>query len=127
MSDTTTTIAQLKQRMATFVTERAWDKNHNPKNLSMSIAIEAAELMEKFQFCDSDESYEIAEQDKQEIGRELADVLAYVISFANACNIEVSHVFEEKMKRNEQRYPVEAITGTFENYRAVKRARKIDE
>lgn len=123
-TDKTTTISELKEYMAQFIKARNWDKHHNPKSLSMSIAIEAAELMEKFQFADNEESKKIVQKDKQEIERELADILSYVLSFANVCDIDVSSAYKEKMEQNAQKYPVEQITGSFENYRAVKRSLK---
>lgn len=126
-NDKTTTISELKEYMAEFIKERNWDKHHNPKSLSMSIAIEAAELMEKFQFADNEESKKLAQKDKKEIGRELADILSYVFSFANVCDIDISSAFAEKMEHNAEKYPVEKMTGTFENYRAVKRSLKSEE
>lgn len=126
-NDKTTTISELKEFMAEFIKERNWDKHHNPKSLSMSIAIEAAELMEKFQFCDNEESKIVVQKDKKEIERELVDILSYMLSFANMCDIDISSAYSEKMELNAQKYPVEKITGTFENYRAVKRSLKCEE
>lgn len=125
--DTTTTISQLKEYMAEFIKARNWDQHHNPKSLSMSIVIEAAELMEKFQFCDNEESKIVVQKDKKEIERELVDILSYMLSFATICDIDISNAYAEKMALNAQKYPAEKITGTFENYRALKRSLKSED
>ena len=72
-ADTITTLQELKEYMGNFVDERDWTRYHSPKNLSMSIAIEAAELMEKFQFISQEESHKIAQSHKQEVAYELVD------------------------------------------------------
>lgn len=113
MNDNTTTLQELKNRMAAFVKERDWEQFHSPKNLSMSIAIEAAELMEKFQFCDVQGSREEMENNRIEIEHELADIFAYLLSFANVNNIDLSKAFERKMQHNAQKYPAEHVKGSF--------------
>ncbi len=115
-ADTVTTIQELRDVMVHFVKERQWQEYHSPKNLSMSIAIEAAELMEKFQFLSVEESRQIAKSHKEEISHELADIFAYVLSFANACDIDLSSVFIEKVKLSAQKYPVEKSKGSFGKY-----------
>lgn len=127
INDQVTTISDLKEYMADFIKARNWDQHHNPKSLSMSIAIEAAELMEKFQFADTEESKMIVKKDKKEVERELADILSYLLSFANVCDIDIAQAFAEKMELNAKKYPIEKMTGTFENYRAVKRSLKSEE
>ncbi len=114
--DNATTVQELKDIIKRFVTERDWTQYHNPKNLSMSMAIEAAELMEKFQFVSNEESIEIAQSHKQEIAHELCDVLAYVLSFANAADIDLSSYFTEKIELNRQKYPIEKSKGSFGKY-----------
>ncbi len=114
--DNETTIQELKDIIKKFVMDREWKEYHTPKNLSMSIAIEAAELMEKFQFVSNEESYEIAQKYKEEVAYELVDVLGYVINFANACDIDLSSYFVEKVKLNEKKYPVESAKGSYGKY-----------
>ena len=114
MSDKTTTIDQLKQLVQAFVDERDWRQFHTPKNLSMSIAIEAAELMEHFQWVASPEREdEIAKHDREAIAEELADVLCYALSFANAMNIDVADALRDKLKKNADKYPADAFRGRF--------------
>ncbi len=114
--DNATTVQEIKNIIKQFVTERDWMQYHNPKNLSMSMAIEAAELMEKFQFVSNEESIELAQSHKQEIAHELCDVLAYVLSFANAADIDLSTYFAEKIELNRQKYPIEKSKGSFGKY-----------
>lgn len=116
MADDITTVQQLKSRMAQHVRERDWEQFHTPKNLSMDIAIEAAELMEKFQWVDSAASYEQLRANRDEIEQELVDVLAGVLSLANACNIDLSDAYERKMILNVQKYPVEKCKGRSDKY-----------
>lgn len=107
MHDSTTPVAELKQLVATFVAERDWQRHHVPKHLAMSIAIEAAELMEHFQWVDT-ESPEAVMADAermQQVREELSDVLAYTLSLANALQIDVSSAFAEKMRKNAVKYP----------------------
>ena len=114
--DTETTIKELREIMNQFVSERDWLPYHSPKNLSMSMAIEAAELMEKFQFVSPEESIKLAQSHKQEIAHELCDVLAYVLSFANAADIDLTTHFIEKMALNRKKYPIEKAKGSFGKY-----------
>jgi dCTP diphosphatase len=112
MHDATTTIFQLKEKMRQFVTERDWDQFHAPKNLAMSVAIEAAELMEHFQWMSVEESRDITQPAKREaIGEELADVLSYCLALANALNFDISQIVTDKMVKNALKYPVEQYRG----------------
>jgi NTP pyrophosphatase (non-canonical NTP hydrolase) len=107
MTDTTTTVADLKQLVAKFIAARDWESYHSSKNLAMSIAIEAAELMEFFQWQENTESQQALSHPatKAEIGAELADILIYTISFALQADLDISEIIQEKMKRNESRFP----------------------
>ena len=109
MPDSSTTLADLRTLIADFVRERDWNQFHSPKNLSMSLAIEAAELMEHFQWLTIDESRAIAQQPEKlgEVSDELADVLCYALALANELSIDVSSAIRAKMIKNEQKYPAE--------------------
>jgi NTP pyrophosphatase (non-canonical NTP hydrolase) len=115
MPDRETTIDDLKNVVRRFVTERNWAGYHDPKNLSMSIAIEAAELMEHFQWLKNSEiDHELNDPKSREaIEDELADVLAYVLSFANTLNIDLSSALTQKMAKNEKKYPADTYRGKF--------------
>jgi NTP pyrophosphatase (non-canonical NTP hydrolase) len=101
-----------------FVAERDWQQFHNPKNLSVKIAIEAAELMEKFEWLNDKESYAEFDKDieRQEIEHELADVIVAALCFANIAGIDVSKAIERKMALNKAKYPVEKSKGSREKY-----------
>jgi NTP pyrophosphatase (non-canonical NTP hydrolase) len=115
MSDASTTVAELRELVAGFVAERAWGGYHDPKNLSMSIAIEAAELMEHFQWLRTDELGGVAGNAgrKAEIADELADVTCYVLSLANALGIDLSAAVQAKVRKNAAKYPAEQFRGRY--------------
>jgi NTP pyrophosphatase (non-canonical NTP hydrolase) len=113
MSDDHTTVAELCSMVHRFVAEREWQPFHNPKNLSSSIAIEAAELMEIFQWLTSDQSLSASRDPatRQHTREELADVVIYCLALANALNIDLSQAIQAKMIANAQKYPVETSRG----------------
>jgi len=113
MSDNHTTVAELRQLVNAFVDRRDWHKFHSPKNLAMSLAIEAAELMEHFQWISTEESRRVAEQPEQmpQVADELADVLCYVLAMANELKIDLSTAVRDKMAKNEQKYPADQFHG----------------
>ena len=106
--DDQTTISELRQAVRKFVDDRNWAGYHTPKNLSMSIAIEAAEMLEHFQWRTVEESWDLLDDPEAyaEIVDELADVLIYCLSFANQADIDISSAIRAKLERNEGRYPV---------------------
>lgn len=116
MSDQQITLHDLKERMATFVRERDWEQFHNPKNLSMSISIEAAELMEHFQWLTAEQSQQLAPEDLQEVGEELADIVLYSLSLANYLQLDLSETVLAKMAKNERKYPQDQVRGKAHKY-----------
>lgn len=120
MNDKTAKISQLKALVGKFVRERDWEKFHSPKNLSMSISIEAAELMEIFQWYDPKEAAALLDkpQKSEHIKEELADILIYLISFCNLYEIDISAIVVDKLRKNKTKFPVKNVRGTFlKNYR----------
>jgi dCTP diphosphatase len=115
MADSTTTIAELKQLVAEFVAARDWRQFHAPKNLSMSLAIEAAELMEHFQWISPEESRALAaDADRlSAIGEELADVICYALAMSNELGLDLSTTVRRKMAKNEQKYPADEYRGRY--------------
>ena len=85
MSDQDTSVAALRELVGTFVDQRDWHQFHSPKNLSMSLAIEAAELMEHFQWISTEASRKVGEdpQKLEEVSDELADIICYALAIAN--------------------------------------------
>lgn len=113
MSDQDTTLDDLKKLLEQFVSARDWHQFHTPKNLSMALAIEAAELMEHFQWLDSEESRDVA-TDRQRVaaaGEELADVVCYAVALANALGLDLATTVRDKMAKNALKYPIEQYRG----------------
>ena len=112
-ADTDVTVSQLKTVMAEFVHERDWEQFHSPKNLAMSVAIEAAELMEHFQWITADASRQIDAGTKNAVAEELSDVLCYLLALANSLDIDISSSLLKKMQRNREKYPAEKFRGRY--------------
>ena len=114
-TDQFATVADLRELVRQFVDERDWQQFHTPKNLSMALAIEAAELMEHFQWLTAEESQQaIAEPASlSAIGEELADVLCYGLALANTLGLDISTIMQAKMEKNRQKYPVPTFRGRF--------------
>ena len=115
MNDALATVGALKQLVNDFVDRRDWRQFHAPKNLAMSLAIEAAELMEHFQWLSVDQSRAVASQPEKlaEVGDELADVLCYALALANELDLDISTVIRRKMAKNEQKYPADQFRGRY--------------
>lgn len=107
--DGKTTLAELKSSVMDFVRERDWERFHSPKNLSMALAAEAAELMEHFLWDTPEASSR--KTDTEEVADELADVLIYALEFANISGIDLTRAIEAKMRKNALKYPVEKSRG----------------
>lgn len=113
--DSTATLAQLRERLRTFVRERDWEQFHTPKNLAMALAIEVGELMEHFQWLTADESSAVRldKAKRASVGEELADVLCYTLAIANELQLDVATTFFDKMRKNEQKYPADVFRGRY--------------
>ena len=96
-----------------FRDDRDWKQFHNPKDLAISISLEAAELLEVFQWSGVDVSNN-GKLDK--IKEELADVVNYCILMADACNLDLDEIVQEKVKRNSEKYPVDKAKGSSKKY-----------
>lgn len=117
VNDSAATIESLRQMMRDFVAERQWQKYHTPRNLAASISIEAAELLEHFQWLTDAEAAEKSKNDpefRHAVGEELADVLMYCMSMANAMGVDISATVAAKMERNRAKYPPEKFQGYYE-------------
>lgn len=115
MTDQKTTVNELREMVRRFVDARDWQQFHSPKNLSMALAIEAAELMEHFQWISTDKSRTIGEDSEEltAVGEELADVVCYALAIANELDLDVSEAMRDKMKKNERKYPAEKYRGRY--------------
>lgn len=116
MADRDTTIATLRAIVHDFVADRDWQQFHSPKNLAMALAIEAAELMEHFQWVTTEASRTIGEEPGklEEVADELADVVCYALAIANELSIDVDTAMRRKMAKNEAKYPAARYRGRYE-------------
>ncbi len=125
-TDDRATVGALRQAVAAFVNDRDWRPFHTPKNLSMSIAIEAAELMEHFQWLTPDEALAAVDSpaERSAVADELADILIYCLSLSNALDLDISSAVLGKLQTNEHRYPVGEFRGRFRRPQRDKDAQK---
>ena len=97
-----------------FSEDRDWKQFHNPKDLALSLSLEASELLELFQWLDSDEA---VKKNKEKMREELADVIVYAIDFADALGFEdLDGLITDKMKKNEEKYPLTKAKGSNKKY-----------
>ena len=113
--DTVTNVDQLRQLVRNFVDERDWRQFHAPKNIAMALAVEAAELMEHFQWIDAEDSRALSDDPEKltAVAEELADVIGYGLALANELGIDVSQAIYAKMKKNALKYPAEKYRGKY--------------
>ena len=96
-----------------FRDDRNWRQFHNPKDLAISVSLEASELLESFQWSADDL---VCENKREKIKEELADVLNYCILMADACGLDLDEIIQAKVKRNSEKYPVELAFGNKAKY-----------
>ena len=101
----------LRERLAAFAAARDWDQFHSPKNLSMALIAEAAELVEHFQWLSERQSHSLPEAKQQEVALELADILIYLIRTADKLDIDLIAAANQKITINESRYPADKVRG----------------
>jgi dCTP diphosphatase len=118
LTDSATTISDLKTRVLAFVRERDWEQFHTPKNLSMALAAETGELMEHFLWATAEQSRAIVNEPakRAKIADELADVVIYAIEFANMTGLDIAAAIQAKMAANAKKYPVEKARGRSDKY-----------
>ena len=109
-------LAELRQKIDNFVNERDWAQFHSPKNLAMAMIVEAAELVEHFQWDTIQESYEISTEKRQEVALELADTFVYLLRLAEVTGIDLIQAANEKIALNAIKYPVEKAKGSNAKY-----------
>ena len=109
-------LAELKQRLRVFVAERDWDQFHSPKNLAMALSVEAAELVELFQWLTEAESAALDAGRRKRAADELADVLVYLVRIADRLDIDLLQAADEKLKSNAVKYPAERVRGQARKY-----------
>ncbi|MBW7900678.1 MAG: nucleotide pyrophosphohydrolase [Rhodocyclaceae bacterium] len=104
-------LEELRAVVREFVAERGWDRHHNPKNLAIALAVEAAEVLEHFQWCSEAESFALPPERRKAVADELSDVLMGVIRVADLLDIDLAEAFAAKMVENRAKYPPEKVRG----------------
>jgi len=109
-------IDELTQKIIAFRDARDWKQFHNPKDLALSLVLEAAEVTEHFQWKSKEEIENYIKTNKSDIGEELADVLYWVLLMSHDLSIDVFDALDKKIKKNEDKYPVEKAKGKHTKY-----------
>lgn len=106
----------LTKRIIQFCQERDWEQFHSPKDLALSLTLEASELMEHFQWKNEDEIKDYIEDNRAKIGEEIADIFYWVLLTSYYLDIDLEQAFHDKMSQNESKYPAEAVKGKHNKY-----------
>jgi len=111
-------IDKIQKRLSEFAKDRNWNQFHSPKNLSMALAAEAAELLEIFQWLTEEQSREIINNEKEMslIKEEIADVVIYLVRLADKLGVDIEKAVLEKIALNEKKYPVELAKDNAKKY-----------
>jgi dCTP diphosphatase len=109
-------VKSLTKRIIKFRDARDWKQFHNPKDVSLSLVLEAGEVMEHFQWKNKEEMEKYVVTNKEDIGEELADVLYWILLMSHDLKIDVLKALENKIKKNEDKYPVEKSRGSHKKY-----------
>ncbi|MEW6370884.1 MAG: nucleotide pyrophosphohydrolase [Pseudomonadota bacterium] len=115
-------LARLREIVRAFVNERDWDQFHTPKNLSSALSVEAAELLEHFQWLQSGQPDELDADKLREVRHEMADVLVYLVRLADKLDVDLMAAVEEKMVLNRAKYPADKVRGDARKYYEYKDA-----
>ncbi len=109
-------LTQLRDALRQFADERDWDQFHSPKNLASALAVEAAELLERFQWLTEDQSRKLPPEELARVREEMADVLNYLVRLADKLDVNLLDAARDKIKVNAAKYPVEKARGIARNY-----------
>lgn len=110
------TLESIRERLRAFAGERDWDQFHSPKNLSMALIAEAAELVEHFQWLTEEQSAQLPPERLREVETELADIFIYLIRMADKLGVDLLAAAERKMDINEAKYPADKVRGSAKKY-----------
>lgn len=109
-------IKKLTEEIVAFRDARDWKQFHNPKDCAISLSLEASELLEHFQWKNKEEIEKYIETNKSDIGEELADVLYWILLMSHDLDIDILSALEKKIKKNEEKYPIEKAKGSHVKY-----------
>lgn len=113
-------LEELKNNLRLFALERDWDQFHSPKNLSMALVAEVAELLEHFQWLTEEQSRNLTPEKIAEIELEIADIQIYLVRLADKLKIDVMAAVEKKLAINAEKYPPEKVRGSSKKYSEYK-------
>jgi dCTP diphosphatase len=114
-------LTELRNRLRDFVRERDWDQFHSPKNLAMAMIVEAAELVEHFQWLTEAESKDIPPEKLEEVSHELADTFVYLLRMSDVLGIDLIDAANAKITLNAQKYPADKVRGSNAKYTEYKK------
>ena len=109
-------LVELRDALRAFAAERDWDQFHSPRNLAAALAVEAAELLEPFQWLTDEQSRELSIEARAAVEHELADVLLYLVRLADKLGVDLEQAARAKIELNAQKYPVETARGSSRKY-----------
>jgi len=106
----------LRDRLKAFAEERDWEQFHSPKNLAMALIVEAAELLEHFQWLSPEQSESLPEDKRREVELEMADIFIYLMRMCERLDVDLLQVVEDKIKMNTEKYPADKVRGSAKKY-----------
>jgi dCTP diphosphatase len=109
-------LLMLRDKLRAFAAERDWEQFHTPKNLSMALMVETAELLEHFQWLTETQSANLSEGNKAEVGEELADVLLYLVRLSDTLGVDLLDAALRKIDKNALKYPADKVRGCSKKY-----------
>lgn len=109
-------LESLRDCLREFALKRDWDQYHTPKNLSMALIAEAAELIEHFQWVNGDQSHLLEAKTRQSVEEELADILIYLVRISDKLDVDLYKAVERKIAINEKKYPADKVRGSAKKY-----------
>jgi dCTP diphosphatase len=109
-------IEELQRRVREFADEREWDQFHSPKNLAMALSVEAAELVEEFQWLTEEQSRNLDPERRERVRLEAADVFIYLLRIADKLGVDLAQAVADKMIVNERKYPADRVRGDSRKY-----------
>jgi NTP pyrophosphatase (non-canonical NTP hydrolase) len=109
-------LRELRDALRDFAAERDWDQFHSPRNLATALAVEAAELLEPFQWLDEAQARDLAPATRAAVEEEMADVLLYLVRLADKLDVDLERAARSKILRNAEKYPVERARGSSRKY-----------
>lgn len=111
-------IEEIQKRLRKFAADRDWEKFHSPKNLTMALSVEVAELVEIFQWSNSGGLEEIGNPNiRKNIEEELADIFIYLLKISDKLNLDIEKSIHQKIEKNEKKYPIDKSFGSSKKYK----------